>query len=257
MSHLARPVQGALDLSGNGKDRAMLAARPLETPAAAPGFRSSPRRSRAWSEAEGSRHLLILRFAVLNLVALALLGAAWLKGWVDLVIDGDRTRVVVLIAAVFGAGLLECARKLWQTSAELDALGAANPAHPVRVRHHLQPDRRDDGHARALAGSVLKLKLAARNAPIRHVANSLVLMGLIGTVIGFIIALSGVDPATAGDVNAIGPMVSTLIGGMSVELYTTLVGAILNIWLMLNYRLLESGTVRLLAAVVELGERRV
>jgi hypothetical protein len=38
-------------------------------------------------------------------------------------------------------------------------------------------------------------------------------------VIGFIIALSGVDPATAGDVNAIGPMVSALIGGMSVALY--------------------------------------
>ena len=80
-------------------------------------------------------------------------------------------------------------------------------------------------------------------------------MGLIGTVIGFIIALSGVDPATAGDVNAIAPMVSALIGGMSVALYTTLVGAILNVWLMVNYRLLESGTVRLLAAIVERRER--
>jgi hypothetical protein len=43
---------------------------------------------------------------------------------------------------------------------------------------------------------------------------------------------------------------------MSVALYTTLVGAILNIWLMVNYRLLESGTARLLASMVELGERR-
>ena len=45
-----------------------------------------------------------------------------------------------------------------------------------------------------------------------------------------------------------------LIGGMSVALYTTLVGAVLNIWLMLNYRLLEGGT-RLFTAIVELGER--
>jgi hypothetical protein len=50
-------------------------------------------------------------------------------------------------------------------------------------------------------------------------------------------------------------MVSTLINGMSVALYTTLVGAILNIWLMVNYRLLESGTVTLVTNVVELGER--
>jgi biopolymer transport protein ExbB/TolQ len=75
-------------------------------------------------------------------------------------------------------------------------------------------------------------------------------------VIGFIIALSGVNPEAAADVSSVGPMVSTLISGMSVALYTTLVGAILNIWLMVNYRLLESGTVRLLASMVEFGERR-
>jgi hypothetical protein len=74
-------------------------------------------------------------------------------------------------------------------------------------------------------------------------------------VIGFIMALSGVDAQAAGDVDAIGPMVTTLIGGMSVALYTTLVGAVLNIWLMINYRLLESGTVTLLTAIVDLGER--
>jgi MotA/TolQ/ExbB proton channel family len=229
---------------------------------AAPAFHASPSRLRAWFEAlaEGEaaayRHLLILRFAVLNLVALALLGAASLKGWVGLVIEGDSTRLVALIALVFGAGLVECARKLWQTSAELDQVGALGTAQPTRLPHHLRTTHGDDDYARAVAGSVLKLKLSARIAPIRHIANSLVFLGLIGTVIGFIIALSGVDPATAGDVNAIGPMVSALIGGMSVALYTTLVGAILNVWLMLNYRLLESGTVRLLAAVVERGERR-
>jgi biopolymer transport protein ExbB/TolQ len=82
-----------------------------------------------------------------------------------------------------------------------------------------------------------------------------VFLGLLGTVIGFIMALSGVDAQAAGDVDAIGPMVTMLIDGMSVALYTTLVGAVLNIWLMINYRLLESGTVTLLTAVVDLGER--
>ena len=205
----------------------------------------------AEGEAAGFRHLLILRFAVLNLVALALLGAAWLKGWVALVIDGDSTRLVALIAVVFAAGLLECARRLWQTSAELDQAAAG----PARVPRVLQTSPGDDSHARAIAASVLKLKLSARIAPVRHIAGSLVFLGLIGTVIGFIIALSAVDPSVAGDVSAIGPMVSTLIGGMSVALYTTLVGAVLNVWLMVNYRLLESGTVRLWAALVERGER--
>jgi hypothetical protein len=76
-------------------------------------------------------------------------------------------------------------------------------------------------------------------------------------VVGFIIALSGVEPEQAADVAAIGPMVSTLIQGMSVALYTTLVGAVLNIWLMVNYRLLEGGTTRLFTAIVERGECHV
>jgi hypothetical protein len=49
-------------------------------------------------------------------------------------------------------------------------------------------------------------------------------------------------------------MVSTLIAGMSVALYTTLVGSVLNIWLMLDYRLLEGGSVHLLTRFVEIGE---
>jgi biopolymer transport protein ExbB/TolQ len=115
--------------------------------------------------------------------------------------------------------------------------------------------RARDGHARSICASSLRLKLASRIASIRHIANSLVFLGLIGTVIGFIIALSAVDADAAADVSSIGPMVSTLITGMSIALHTTLVGAILNIWLMINYRLLEGGTVTLVTSIVELGER--
>jgi hypothetical protein len=43
------------------------------------------------SDGAAQRYLLLMRFAVLNLVAMALLGAAWLKGWVGLVLQGDST----------------------------------------------------------------------------------------------------------------------------------------------------------------------
>jgi MotA/TolQ/ExbB proton channel family len=112
-----------------------------------------------------------------------------------------------------------------------------------------------DAQSRALLASTLRLKLAARITPIRHIANSLVLLGLIGTVIGFVIALSGVRPEVVSNVNAIGPMVSTLIGGMSIALHITLVGSLLHLWLMVNVRLLEGGTVKLLTATIEAGER--
>ena len=122
------------------------------------------------------------------------------------------------------------------------------------MQKYLESINRHDAQSRAISASALKMTLL-RIASIRHIGNSLVFLGLLGTVIGFIMALSGVDAQTAGDVDAIGPMVTTLIDGMSVALYTTLVGAVLNIWLMINYRLLESGTVTLLTAIVDLGER--
>ena len=46
-------------------------------------------------------------------------------------------------------------------------------------------------------------------------------------------------------------MVAGLIAGMSTALYTTLVGSLLNLWLMANYQLLASGTVQLVATLAE------
>jgi hypothetical protein len=206
-------------------------------------------------EGGAQRYLLLMRFAVFNLVALALLGAAWIKGWVGLILHGDATQLVLIIALVFAYGLVSCAHKVLLTSKEINQ--ALEPARDPssRVGRYLGNIRGRDGHARANCASALKLKLGSRIASIRHLANSLVFLGLIGTVIGFIIALSGVDAEAAADVSSIGPMVTTLISGMSIALYTTLVGAILNIWLMINYRLLEGGTVTLATTLIELGEQ--
>ena len=79
----------------------------------------------------------------------------------------------------------------------------------------------------------------------------LIFLGLIGTVIGFIIGLSGIDAAATTNVDKIAPMITELINGMSVALYTTLLGAVLNIWLNVNLRILTDGSVRLLALLVE------
>ncbi len=41
---------------------------------------------------------------------------------------------------------------------------------------------------------MVRLKVSNRIAFVNYKANSLVFLGLVGTVIGFIVALSGVDP---------------------------------------------------------------
>ena len=71
------------------------------------------------------------------------------------------------------------------------------------------------------------MQLSSQITIVRHMANSLVFLGLVGTVIGFIMALFGVDSKSVNGASAAGPMVTKLILGMSIALYTTLVGAVL------------------------------
>ena len=210
---------------------------------------------RARGEAKDERQsLLLLRFALLNVIGFALCGVAWVSGLAERALVADQTRLSLVILAVFAAGLIICTRRVWQTSRDLDQLRAFDPLVASRAAEYIAKLRGVEGEGRGLLASSLRLKLTQRIAVVRHIANSLVVLGLIGTVIGFVIALSGIDPAEAGDVKAIAPMVSTMIEGMSTALYTTLIGAVLNLWLLTNYQLLATGTVKLITALVEFGE---
>ena len=200
------------------------------------------------------RYLLALRFTLLNVVGFALLGAAYVQGLVDRVIVADPTYLCVLIFVVFLGGLGICARKVWQTSRELNSLRERDAASEPAAVPHLAPLLGRTAESRANLAGATRLRLSHRIAIVRNIGNTLVLLGLIGTVLGFIIALSGVDPERAADISSITPMVATLISGMSTALYTTLVGAVLNVWLMANHQLLASGTVKLIAALVERAE---
>ncbi len=200
------------------------------------------------------KYLLLLRFGLINLIGLGLLALAQVHGWVAMALAADHTHLVAVIFLVFLTGLVLCAYRINQTSRELNSAKPFDPLVTSLAAEFLAKSRGRGGESRAILISTLRLKLSQRIAVVRNTANSLVLLGLIGTVIGFIIALSGVDPAKAGDFNSVAPMVSTLIEGMSTALYTTLVGAVLNVWLMVNYHLLVGGTVKLITALVELGE---
>ncbi len=183
-----------------------------------------------------------------------MLAAAYLQGWIDTVLSADGTGLSVVIFAVFLVGLAVAARLIWRISIELNCLrGGPSCAHSRTEAYFAEVRGRSAG-SRAISSSALRMKVANRISGVRHIANTLVLLGLIGTVVGFIIALSGVDPTRAGDVRSIAPMVANLIDGMSVALFTTLVGAVLNVWLMLNYRLLNDSAVNLTTAIVAAGE---
>ena len=154
----------------------------------------------------------------------------------------------------FVLGLAVCSRQIWRTSHALDLCRGGGWGNDPLMADHVAVARDRDATARAIQAQNLRMRLFGEISLVRYLASSLVVLGLIGTVIGFIIALSGVDPEIAVNPSAVSPMVANLIEGMSVALYTTLVGAVLSVWLGLCYQMLSSAVRELTAAVIDLGE---
>lgn len=203
----------------------------------------------------GYRYLLLVRFILINAVAAGIAGAVYLQGWLDGMFVKNTIEFVMLIGAVFVYGLILCTAKVWRTCTELNDIRTGDPAPDSRAGKYFATIYRKNQEGRSIGATVLRAKLTNRITGVRHIANTLVLLGLIGTVVGFIISLSAVTP-NAADSDAIAPIIAQLINGMSVALYTTLIGSLLHIWLVVNHRILTTGTINLYSAIIELGENR-
>ena len=202
----------------------------------------------------GQPYGVVFHLALINLTGFALLAAAYHLGWIDKILAADATGMCIAIFLVVLAGLAACGRKVWMISRELNCIWKGELCPRSWAFVYLSEVRGRSAGSRAISASALKMKIANGIVIVRYIANSLVLLGLIGTVLGFIIAFGAVDPSSAGDVHAIEPMVTQLISGMSVALFTTLVGSVLNLWLTVNHRLLASGSVKLATELIALGE---
>ena len=202
------------------------------------------------------KYLLLTRFIVLNVFFISLVLAVYGQGWLDAMITARLVELTLIIVAVFLYGLAACGWKIWRLTLELNGLTEGHLPSNNPVVLYLDRVAKSDSQSRALQAGSLRLELTDRIVSVRHIANALIFLGLIGTVIGFIIALSAVDPNAASDAENVAGVIATLIDGMSVALNTTLVGATLYLWLTVNYRILTSGTVTLIAEVIGLGERR-
>jgi hypothetical protein len=73
---------------------------------------------------------------------------------------------------------------------------------------------------------------------VQWVATHVVRIGLLGTVVGLIIAFSAAAQGGSTNPDEIKPMIAAVVNGMYVSLYATLLGIGTNLWLKINLRLL-------------------
>lgn len=83
------------------------------------------------------------------------------------------------------------------------------------------------------------------------ISDSLVRLGLVGTVIGFIIMLGAVYNLEGDDVAVLQDLMSSMGGGMQVALYTTLTGISLSLIISVYCKYLDSGADELVSRVIQ------
>lgn len=165
-------------------------------------------------------NLLIYRFLVFNLLVFSFAGAAVWNGTATPIYATDASRITVLITALFAIGWAGTAYETWRIGRGLNDAKRNGP----------------------MAGSGTdRDKVLAKLAWLDDIANWLVSLGLLGTVIGFWMALP--DGTVSMDAKGAQSAVGGLMVGMRTALGTTILGAILAIWHEVNLRLLNTGVV--------------
>jgi cytochrome c oxidase assembly factor CtaG len=73
---------------------------------------------------------------------------------------------------------------------------------------------------------------------VQWIATHVVRIGLLGTVIGLIVAFSAAREGASAEAEQVKSMIGAVVSGMYVSLYATLLGIGTNLWLKINLRLL-------------------
>ena len=224
-----------------------------------------------------------LIFTGLWVFALVLL---WRFGLIRQMVTSDRTYLSSIIALLYVATSLHC---LWRTivisregnaarrtgaliasgSGGLDLDGGAVvvegagllppgliAAHirDLAVKARLQGSRKIDQTLllRGLAG-----RLRGSNQFGAFASDTLMKLGLLGTIIGFIMMLApiaGLDPSDRATIRS---SMNLMSDGMAVAMYTTLAGLVGSILVRIQYYMLDDATAKLFAFAVGLTEVRV
>ena len=119
-----------------------------------------------------------------------------------------------------------------------------------RTREH----RSDNGAGRSNLLDVYSARIASRHEHGWFIIDVLLKLGLLGTIIGFILMLGSVASTADIDIGTMQKVLKQMSYGMGTALYTTLAGLIGAILLAIQYHLLDRGLDELVEKTAYLTE---
>lgn len=202
----------------------------------APGTLPAPRRDDG-IEALAQR----LFWAWAAMAGLAVFTGWWLhaQGWWRALIDGDPSGISVGIVGLSAVVTLWCGRRAWVLQAQ------AQPAGPWRRQFDAELARSPD-----VAAQLLSERSHGPHETAWWFAAAAIKLGLLGTVVGFIVMASQIGRMPSFDLDQVQNLLKQMTAGMAIALYTTLVGLIANLWLGMQLLLLDRLADRLAADIL-------
>jgi hypothetical protein len=226
---------------------------------------------------ERSALLLWMIFTGLSVFAVVLL---WRYGLIHLMVVSDRTYISSLIALLY---IVTCVHCFWRTRAiaregaaarrcrailsaaggskALDASAASLPRGLVKDHIESLVTKAAAQDYRPVDQTLLLRTLADRlrgsNGFGAFVSDTLMKLGLLGTIIGFIIMLAPIAGLDAADKAAMKSSMGLMSDGMAVAMYTTLAGLVGSILVRIQYYMLDAATQRVFSDAVMMTETYV
>lgn len=226
---------------------------------------------------ERSALLFWMIFTGLSIFAVVLL---WRFGLIRLMLTSDRTYISSVIALLYvltcghcflrtraiareGAAARRCRAVLAAPGGNkaLDAGAATLPRGLVRDHIESLVTKAAAQDYRPIDQTLLLRTLADRlrgsNGFGAFVSDTLMKLGLLGTIVGFIIMLAPIAGLDAADKVAMRSSMGLMSDGMAVAMYTTLAGLVGSILVRIQYYMLDTATQRVFSDAVVLTETYV
>jgi hypothetical protein len=164
-------------------------------------------------------------------------------GYLDILLESDQSRVSALIILIYLLANLHIMLTGFHISRhfidqqQCATVGCRNP---LLNRFYFQVYTRElsDSDRQGLI-EVLDTRIRSRYAFGFIVADLMLKLGILGTVIGFIIMLGSLSNLNSVDITVMQTLLVEMSGGMKVALFTTLAGMLAGIVLNVKYNLLD------------------
>lgn len=176
------------------------------------------------------------------------------NGYVQQLISSDQSKVSILILVIYFLATLYfiyIGKLISEYLLELHRYGFSQS-------RHISMQRLIDQWEEALTPQQNKQLLEVLDTRVRStyafgflVADMMLKLGLLGTVIGFIIMLGSLSNLNSIDITVMQTLLAEMSGGMKVALFTTLTGLLTGIALNLKFNLIDWSVDHLLNDVQE------